>query len=288
MQKITRWAFLCTIAWTLAGCAMVEKRVEAKKKTDWKLAIQMYTFNRYTLFEGIDKANELDLKYIEAFAWQKVSKEHDTPLQAASPAVRQAVRDKLDEAGIEMINCYFQFAKQEASMRKQFEFCQEMGIQTAVGEPNPKALDLIEKLADEYEINVALHNHKKHPKDKNYIYWSPEKVMGVLNNRSKRIGTCADTGHWVRSNLDPIVSLKTYEPRQITLHLKDVDKLAPDAHDVIWTTGVGDIKGQLTELDRQGFVGVITIEYEANWENNIPDIRNCIAHYNRICAQLGR
>lgn len=191
-----------------------------------------------------------------------------------------------------MINCYLQFAKDEAALRKQFEFCKEMGIKTAVGEPDPKALDLIEKLADEYEINVALHNHpqypKKHPKNKTYIYWSPEKVMGALEDRSKRIGTCADTGHWVRSKLDPIAGLKTYEPRQMTLHLKDVDKVAPDAHDVIWGTGVGDITGQLTELDRQGFAGVLTIEYEANWENNIPDIRKCISFYNQVCGQLGR
>ena len=288
MRKMTRWAFLCAIVWALAGCATVEKLVEAKKKSDWKLAIQMYTFNRYTFFEGIDKAKELDLKYVEAFSWQKVSKEHDVPLQDASPAVRQAVRDKLDEAGSEMINCYLQFAKDEAALRKQFEFCKEMGIKTAVGEPDLKALDLIEKLADEYEINVALHNHKKHPKNKNYMYWSPEKVMGALEGRSKRIGTCADTGHWVRSKLDPVTGLKTYEPRQMALHLKDVDKVGPDAHDVIWGTGVGDIRAQLSELDRQGFAGVISIEYEANWDNNIPDIRKCMAYFGQVCGQLGR
>jgi len=288
MQKMTRLAFLCAIVWALAGCAAVEKLVEAKKKNDWKLAIQMYTFNRCTFLEGIDKAKQLDLKYVEGFSWQKVSKEHDVPLQDASPAVRQAVRDKLDEAGIEMINCYLQFAKDESALRKQFEFCKEMGIKTAVGEPDPKALDLIEKLADEYEINVALHDHKKNPKNENYVYWNPEKVMELCKGRSKRIGICADTGHWVRSKLDPVAGLKICKPRLLSLHLKDMDKVGPDAHDVIWGTGVGDVRAQLSELDRQGFVGVISIEYEANWENNIPDVRQCMVYFGQVCGQLGR
>ena len=34
-------------------------------------------------------------------------------------------------------------------------------------------------------------------------------------------------------------------------------------------------KGKLAELDKQGFDGYYVIEYEANWNNNIPEIGEC-------------
>ena len=34
-----------------------------------------------------------------------------------------------------------------------------MGIETFMCEPKPEQLDLLDKLANEYGINVAIHNH---------------------------------------------------------------------------------------------------------------------------------
>lgn len=46
----------------------------------------------------------------------------------------------------------------EAQCRKVFDFAKEMGIETIVSEPPKEAFDLIEKLCEEYKINVAIHN----------------------------------------------------------------------------------------------------------------------------------
>ena len=38
----------------------------------------------------------------------------------------------------------------------------------------------------------------------------------------------------------------------------------------------GISKVQIDELKRQGFTGHISIEYEANWDNSVPDVKKCV------------
>ena len=41
-------------------------------------------------------------------------------------------------------------------------------------------------------------------------------------------------------------------------------------------TGVGEIGAILDEYKAQGFDGNISIEYEYNWENSLPEVKQCI------------
>ena len=50
----------------------------------------------------------------------------------------------------------------------------------------------------------------------------------------------------------------------MSLHFKDTNKIGKGAHDVPLGTGVDDVKGMLTELKRQGFKGLLSLEYESS------------------------
>ena len=50
----------------------------------------------------------------------------------------------------------------------------------------------------------------------------------------------------------------------------------------IWGTGVLNVKGMLEELKRQDFKGIFAIEYEYNWDNSVPDIKECIQYFNKV------
>jgi hypothetical protein len=39
---------------------------------------------------------------------------------------------------------------------------------------------------------------------------------------------------------------------------------------------VGKVKEILDELKAQGFQGNISIEYEYNWMNSVPDVKQCV------------
>ncbi|HUD49239.1 MAG TPA: sugar phosphate isomerase/epimerase, partial [Candidatus Baltobacteraceae bacterium] len=136
--------------------------------------------------------------------------------------------------------------------------------------------DTIEKLVKEYDIMVGFHDHPKRPDDPSYRMWDPNYILSVVKDRDPRIGSCADTGHWVRSNLKPVDCLRILKGRIISSHLKDLNRMGPGAHDVPYGMGVSDIPGILEELKAQGFDGNISIEYEYNWDHSLPEVAQCI------------
>lgn len=177
----------------------------------------------------------------------------------------------------------------EAASRRIFEGAKRMGIRVLVAEPETHGkmeelspvMDVVEKLAKEFNIQVAIHNHPQPS-----FYWNPETVLAAVHGRSPLVGACADVGHWVRSGLDPVESLKKLEGRVITLHFKDLNENSKKAHDVPWGTGVSNARGMLAELKRQNFKGAICVEYEHNWESSLPEIEASVKWFNAVCADL--
>jgi len=268
-----------------ALCVCVLPKANAAGEENWKLGMQAYSFKEFTFFEAVDKTKALEMKYIEVYPGQTLSKEKPdvkTDHNMSSEA-KELMLQKLRETGVKLTNYgVVALTNNEAECRKVFDFAKEMGIETIVSEPPEDAFELIDKLCEEYKINVAIHNH---PKPSHY--WDPDTVLKVCEGRSKRIGACADTGHWMRSGINPLDAVKKLKGRIISLHTKDLNEFGnPQAHDVIWGTGAGNFKEILVELDRQKFKGVFSIEYEYNWLNSMPEISGCVAFFRKTAAEL--
>ena len=268
-----------------ALCVCVLPKANAAGEENWKLGMQAYSFKEFTFFEAVDKTKALEMKYIEVYPGQTLSKEKPdvkTDHNMSSEA-KELMLQKLRETGVKLTNYgVVALTNNEAECRKVFDFAKEMGIETIVSEPPEDAFELIDKLCEEYKINVAIHNH---PKPSHY--WDPDTVLKVCEGRSKRIGACADTGHWMRSGINPLDAVKKLKGRIISLHTKDLNEFGnPQAHDVIWGTGAGNFKEILVELDRQKFKGVFSIEYEYNWLNSMPEISGCVAYFRKTAADL--
>lgn len=256
----------------------------------WRPAVQLYTFNRVDFFTALDKAKEAGVRAVEGFSWHKISKDTgEAQLSPAAPAEAiEKAQKKLQEAQMRLVGYYVgDFGKDEAEARKYFEFGKKMGIEFFVSEPKAELLPVLDKLAQEFEISLAYHNHPKDPQKPEYTNWDPEQVMKMIKPLSKRIGICADTGHMIRSGMDPVEGLKKYEGRIISLHLKDVNEKGEKGHDVPLGTGIGNVKGQLEELKRQNFRGVIAIEYEHNMEDNLADVQKSVEFLRTTARELG-
>ena len=179
----------------------VGRRRPNAEKLGWRLGCQAWTFRLFPLDEAIDKTASLGLHYIETGLGLKLSKDRPEVTFGYGFAGRRA-RGVPEEAGRlrrsteEHRRC--PASKDADKSRKSFDFAKEMGIETIVAEPAEDAFDTLEKLCEEYQINLAIHDH---PKPSHY--WNPDTVLKVCKGRSKRIGACADTGHWVRSGLNP-------------------------------------------------------------------------------------
>ena len=149
--------------------------------------------------------------------------------------------------------------KEEAA-RKFFEWAKKVGVTTIVSEPDPAALPLIDKVAGDFGIKVAIHDHPKPSR-----YWDPEFTYGLIRDR-KNIGFCADVGHWKRSGLEPADVLTKYGENVYSLHFKDLVPAA-DAkklHDVPWGEGQSKAVEMLAALKAKKFKGPSRLNLNTN------------------------
>jgi len=252
---------------------------DSYKSGGFAIGAQAYSFNRFSLFEAIEKNAEAGGKTIELYPGQKLSKEQgDVKFDHNSPAdVRDKVKAKLKEHNtLAVAFGVVGIPKEEDRARKIFEFAKDMGIRVLNTE-STDAIDTIEKLVKEFDIEVGYHNHPVRKNDPNYKVWDPNYIAELVKGRDERIGACADTGHWVRSGLKPVECLAILKGRVVSSHLKDLHEFSANGHDVPYGKGVSDIKGVLDALKAMNFDGPISVEYEYNWDNSVPEIKECIS-----------
>jgi len=277
-NRLPAAAVAAAVALTVASARAENKIPDECRTGGFPIGCIAYTFDRFTLFEALEKNAETGGKIVELCSKTKLSKEEPNVAfdYNASPETVQKVKDKLAQCKLKAVTyAIIPFPGSEAEARKVFEFAKMMGIRAIVTEPADQ-IDLIEKLVKEYDVMVGFHDHPRQPNNPAYRMWDPNYVLSVVKDRDPRIGSCADTGHWVRSNLKPVDCLRILRGRIVCSHLKDLNVMGPAGHDVPYGTGVADIPGILEELRAQGFQGSLSIEYEYHWENSSPEVGQCV------------
>jgi sugar phosphate isomerase/epimerase len=272
---------LCAGATVVLGAssACAETKIPEECKTGgFFIGCQAYTFKEYTLMEAIEKTAAAGGKVIELYPGQKFSEDQPNVKcdHNAPDDVLDKAKAKLAEYKIKAVNYgVVQIPKEEEAARKIFIFAKKMGLR-AVTTESVSSIDTIEKLVKEYDVMVGFHDHPKRPDDPSYRMWDPNYVLSIVKDRDRRIGSCADTGHWVRSNLRPVECLRILKGRIISSHLKDLNHMGSGAHDVPYGEGVSEVPAILDELKAQNFRGNISIEYEYNWDHSVPEVAQCI------------
>ena len=274
-----------TAAAPAAGGAPATKRdVAASKKLGWRLGTQCYTFRDRSLMETMDTAKSLGLRYLEMYPGQKLGPDGDAKFNHNSPPEqRAAVKQRLKELDLVAMNYGVVSPGKEEEARKVFEFCKDMQIGTICSEPPAHMLDAMEKLAKEFDIRVAIHNH---PKEAHY--WDPQHVVDAIKDRDARMGCCADIGHWVRSGIKPVDAMKKVEGRIMNFHFKDLNEFGnKKAHDVPWGTGVSDVRAVLEEAKRQNYKGTIMVEYEHGKGPELDaNVKKCVEWFDKTVKEL--
>ena len=277
----------------------------------WKLGTQAYSFRMFTFEEALNKADSIGIKYVQGFPNQKIGAGIEGTMDYHMPtSKRDSVLQLLKSKNITILSYGVVSPNTEEDWKQLFEFAKGMGLKQFASEPDPKFMSLVSTLADQYKVNVAIHNHPRPSR-----YWSPDTLIKYTAGYSKRLGACADIGHWVRSGLDPVQMMKKLQGRIFELHMKDLhekpsaeytafqmsrpapgqggqvqgaNRPKPPAgpHDVPWGTGISNIKGVLHELKRQHFKGPIFAEYEYNWMNNAPEIAQSLKYVKEVVKKM--
>lgn len=250
--------------------------------SNWKIGVQMWTFNHFTFTQALDKVDSAGVKSIEAFWGMKLGGNMKGEFGASmDTATRAKLKTLLQSKGIQIVAMGVIAPRDRKEWLQAFDLAKEFGLSYITAEPEDNQWNYVDSMAGIYGIKVAIHDH---PKPNHY--WSPDSVLAAIQGHPN-IGSCADVGHWARNGLNPVDCLKKLEGHVYGVHLKDIVKFDDvNAADTVVSKGVNDFPAIFAELKRQHFQGMLSIEHESNWLNNLPDVIETVKYYNDQVAKL--
>ena len=257
------------------------------EKIGWRLSCGLYTFRDRSFYEALDVIADLGIRRVEPAFFLPLSKEQPElkTSESLAPGQRREMKKRLDDRGMKMASYYAPLDADVNVFRKVFDFAKEMGVETLVAEPLAEVFETLDRLCQEYQINLAVHNHSEAAGSR---YWRPENVLKVCEGRSKFIGACPDTGHYVRTGLAPVECLKKLDGRIITVHLKDVAETGnPESRDVPLGEGEANYTQVLQTLRALKFRGIATIEYEHLSPRLVEEVATCVKFVENFATSVG-
>ncbi len=285
------WGAGSVLAMTAKGLSAEAPKVRSStpqaEKIGWRLSCNLYTFRDRSFYEALDVIAGLGIRCVEPAFFLPLSKEQPElkTSEALAPGQRREMKKRLDDRGMKMASYYAPLEADVTAFRKVFDFAKEMGAETLVAEPPAEVFETLDKLCQEYKMNLAIHNHSEAAGSK---YWRPENVLKVCEGRSKAIGACPDTGHYVRTGLAPVECLKKLDGRIITVHLKDAAVFGnPESRDVPLGEGKANFTQVLQTLRALKFRGLATIEYEQLSPQLVEDVAKCVTFVETFAASVG-
>lgn len=239
----------------------------------FKMGLQSYTLRDFKVEKALEATKMLGLHYWEAFPGH-------IPMTTV-PGTIEAQKKLLDASGVKLLAYgVLGFDGNETKARQSFDYAKAIGLETLSANPNKDkaTFDLLDKLVEEYGINIAIHNHGP-----GATYDKINDVVNIVKDRHARIGACVDTGHYLRSKESPVEAIEKLKGRVYGVHLKDVK----DAK-IFTIAGEGDldILGCLNALKAQDYKHGLSLEYEENPKNPLSDLEACLKNVRAAFEKL--
>ena len=240
-----------------------------------KVGMASYSLRKFSLDDALAMTRKLEVKYITL-------KDFHLSLKS-SKTERQEARKKTEDAGLVLMGGgVIYMKKDENEIRNAFEYARDAGMPTIVASPDPAALDILDKMVNEYQIRVAIHNHG--PGDEKYP--SPNDVFKHVKNHDERIGLCIDIGHTQRIGEDPVGAIRKYSSRLYDMHFKDVTAATPAGANIEVGKGVINIVGILKALLDIRYPYHVALEYEINETNPLMGMNESFAYSRGVLAAI--
>jgi sugar phosphate isomerase/epimerase len=265
-------------AW-LAGA----REMLATDEDEWggfPIGVQSISLRKYSLPEAIRHVRGLGVRHVE-FSASAHLRSTATDEQIGEARRLAAI------AGLKVTaHGANRFSRDHAANRKVFEFARKLGVRTITANPQSDAETFasLERLVAEYDIRIAIHNHGP-----GALYDKLDGVVKVVKDRDRRIGACVDCGHYLASGEDPVQCVLALGDRVHGVHLKDQAEFGKSSPNVIIGRGHLDVAGLFKALRKNRFPadGALSLEYEANPENPLDDIKACLAIVKQAIARSG-
>jgi sugar phosphate isomerase/epimerase len=243
----------------------------------FKMGLQSYSLRGLTTDDkpdrgkALDATKELGIHYWEAF-----------PAHVPMPADLKAgpeLAGELRRAGVTLAGYgVVPFGKDADANRRMFEFARSLELEYISADPEPAAFDDLDKLVETFGIAVGIHNHGP-----GHRYAKIAAIEKAIKDHHQKIGCCIDTGHFLRSQEDPVDAAEAFGKRVFGVHLKDVKDAT-----TFTILGKGDLRTVdfLKTLAKDQYKYMLAIEYEENEKSPLEDIKACLAQAAKDIAAI--
>jgi sugar phosphate isomerase/epimerase len=246
-----------------------------------KLSVATYSLRSFKRPEAIKMIKQLNIKFADV-------KDFHIPIKDATPEDWKTGANDFKEAGIKIVACGNIDVKKPEEHRRAFEYAKAIGSPCIVCAPTHDVLPAIEKLAKEFKIKIAIHNHG--PEDK--FMPTPESVLDAVKGMDPLMGLCIDIGHTARTGADPVEWIAKAGPRLHEMHFKDLKdphnkdlKTARDSQ-VDVGDGVLPVKECLKQLAKQKYQGYCSLEYEINAKDPLNGMQRSFDYMRKCITEL--
>jgi len=172
----------------------------------------------------------------------------------------------------------------EAEARSLFAFAKRARVPVLSIAPDAEVLGALDALCAEHaEVRLAIHNHGP-----GMAWETIEEIEAALSERHPSFGACVDTGHFIRSGIDPTLALRRFGARVHGVHLKDFVSEGAFAEGCILGAGKLDLDAVFRALREIEFRGALSLEYERSPENVVPGLVACLRAASEAAERVSR
>src|ERR671934_716245 len=122
-------------------------------------------------------------------------------------------------------------------------------------------------IAEQAGVTIVLETHD--------AFSSARRVAAILDRvDSPRVAALWDSHHPYRVGETPQDVIEALGPRIAHVHVKDARRTTPDGSDwqlVLLGEGEVPVREQLQALDRHGYTGYVSVEWEKKWHPEIAE-----------------
>ena len=203
----------------------------------WRVGIPSTAIKGLTFSEALVRADgyPIGVTTVEASSTQIASVEVPKPLDyRLQTGERNAIVYRLRELNQQILSYRVDtIGADEAARRTVFEFAKAVNVPLIVVGADTPNLPELEKLAEEFAINVALDSRK-----------DPKPLVASLEGRSRRLGVAADLGGWMQDGVKPSEALPSVKDRLLLVRVSDRSALGPKGR----TVPIGDGAGAIADF----------------------------------------
>ena len=284
------------VAAATVGCATTGgvSQAEGRRHCPFRLGVAGITLVDFKFDAALAELKKWDVEWFCA-------KSFHFPLDASEAELKALVR-KASDFGVKLYGAGPIWLQSPDEVRKAFDYCAILGVPTLVGlpgalkhpelgawkglVPDRKLCEFTSEKADEYGINVAIHNHGRNPQTGNpNFYPAVPETAEIIHDLSPRMGFCVDIAYTFADGLDPVEIIERYGDRIYDVHLRNVAVPTNGSSGAPADAGMIDYVRIFRALKAVGYSGVCGLELQNAYCK--PDAVNPRADPSWIPRSLG-